>query len=42
MKVKIFACVAMLGAAMLPAVALADDPRDPTMRSAAARGYSPA
>lgn len=37
MKVKIFACVAMLGAAMLPAVALADDPRDPTMRSAAAR-----
>ncbi|HWV12226.1 MAG TPA: hypothetical protein VN110_02925 [Sphingobium sp.] len=37
MKVKIFAYAAMLGAAMLPAVALADDPHDPSMRSAAAR-----
>ena len=37
MKVRIFACVAALGAALLPAVALADDPHDPTMRSAAAR-----
>lgn len=37
MKVRIFACVAALGAALLPAVALADDPHDPTMRSPAAR-----
>ena len=37
MKVKIFACVAAIGAALLPAVALADDPHDPTMRSSAAR-----
>ncbi len=37
MKVKIFACLAAIGAALLPAVALADDPHDPTMRSSAAR-----
>ena len=37
MKISIFACVAALGAALLPAVALADDPHDPTMRSPAAR-----
>ncbi len=37
MKVKIFACVAAIGAALLPAVALADDPHDPTMRSSTAR-----
>ena len=37
MKLNIFACVAALGAALLPAAALADDPHDPSMRSAAAR-----
>jgi hypothetical protein len=36
MRVKAFVCAAIV-AAMVPAVALADDPRDPTMRSAAAR-----
>lgn len=36
MKVNPLVC-AMLFAAMTPAVALADDPRDPAMRNAAAR-----
>lgn len=37
MKIGLFVCAAALGAALLPSVALADDPHDPTMRSAAAR-----
>jgi len=37
MKLGSFICAAMMGASLLPAAALADDPRDPTMRSAAAR-----
>lgn len=36
MRVNLFICAAIV-AAMMPAVALADDPHDPTMRSAAAR-----
>jgi hypothetical protein len=36
MKVSPFICAA-IAAAMMPAVALADDPHDPTMRSPAAR-----
>ena len=36
MKAYPFFCAALV-AAMVPAMALADDPRDPTMRSAAAR-----
>jgi hypothetical protein len=36
MKVNPFVCAAIV-AALMPAVALADDPHDPTMRSAAAR-----
>ena len=36
MRVYLFACAAAV-AAMSPAAALADDPHDPTMRSAAAR-----
>ena len=36
MKIGLLGCVLALGAA-LPTAALADDPRDPTMRSAAAR-----
>jgi hypothetical protein len=36
MRVHLFACAA-LAAAMMPAVALADDPNDPAMRSATAR-----
>lgn len=35
MRIAFFVCAA--AAAVLPAAALADDPRDPTMRSAAAR-----
>lgn len=37
MKIGLPACVLALGAALLPAPALADDPHDPAMRSAAAR-----
>lgn len=37
MKTGLLGCVLALGAALLPAAALADDPRDTTMRSAAAR-----
>lgn len=37
MKIGIIACVAALSAVFLPAVALADDPHDPGMRSSAAR-----
>lgn len=36
MKIKLFACAAAL-CAILPTVALADDPNDPAMRSPAAR-----
>ncbi len=36
MKIKTLVCAAV-AAAMIPAAALADDPRDPEMRSAAAR-----
>ena len=36
MRVNLVACAA-IAAAMMPAAALADDPHDPTMRSAAAR-----
>jgi len=36
-KSSLFACALAMGAALLPAAALADDPRDPTMKSAAAR-----
>jgi hypothetical protein len=38
MRVNPFICAAMV-AAMMPAAALADDPHDPTMRSAAARAH---
>ncbi|KKW93096.1 MULTISPECIES: hypothetical protein [Sphingobium] len=37
MKFGSFACALAMGAAFLPVAALADDPHDPTMRSAAAR-----
>jgi hypothetical protein len=36
MKVNLFVC-ALVGAVLLPAAALADDPNDPSMRNAAAR-----
>ena len=36
MRINPFVCAALV-AAMVPAIALADDPRDPAMRSAAAR-----
>ncbi|MBW8754972.1 MAG: hypothetical protein JF595_12630 [Sphingomonadales bacterium] len=36
MKLKLFVCAA-IAAAVMPAMALADDPNDPAMRSAAAR-----
>lgn len=36
MRINLFICAAIV-AAMMPAVALADDPHDPTMRTAAAR-----
>lgn len=36
MRVSLFVCAA-IAAAMVPAAALADDPHDPAMRSAAAR-----
>lgn len=36
MRINLFVCSAIV-AALIPAVALADDPRDPAMRSAAAR-----
>jgi hypothetical protein len=36
MRVKSFVCAAIV-AVLMPAVAMADDPKDPTMRSAAAR-----
>jgi hypothetical protein len=38
MKVNPFICAALF-AAMMPAAALADDPHDPAMRSAAARAH---
>jgi hypothetical protein len=37
MKLKLFAGALALGCVTMPSVALADDPNDPTMRSAAAR-----
>ena len=37
MKLGSFICAVMMGASLLPGAALADDPHDPTMRSAAAR-----
>jgi hypothetical protein len=37
MKFSISICIAAACAALAPSVALADDPHDPTMRSAAAR-----
>ena len=37
MKAGLFGCALALVAAFVPAAALADDPRDPTMRSAAAQ-----
>lgn len=37
MKFGSFVCALVMSAVLLPAVALADDPNDPTMRSAAAR-----
>jgi hypothetical protein len=37
MKMGLFGCALALGAALMPVAALADDPNDPTMRSAAAR-----
>ncbi|WP_340268448.1 hypothetical protein [Sphingobium mellinum] len=37
MKFGLFVCAAVMAAALLPAVAHADDPNDPSMRSAAAR-----
>lgn len=37
MKFGSFVCALVMGAALLPAAALADDPRDPAMRSGAAR-----
>lgn len=37
MKMKLFAGALALGCAMASSAAYADDPRDPTMRSAAAR-----
>jgi hypothetical protein len=36
-KSVLFACAVAMSASLLPAVALADDPRDPSMKSAAAR-----
>ena len=36
-KLGCVACVLAMGAALLPTAALADDPRDPSMKSAAAR-----
>lgn len=36
-KFGLSVCAFAMGAALLPAAALADDPRDPTMRSAEAR-----
>lgn len=38
MRLSPFVCAA-IAAAMMPAVALADDPRDPSMRNAAARAH---
>ncbi|NIJ15145.1 hypothetical protein [Sphingobium vermicomposti] len=37
MKVGLLGCALALVAALVPAAAMADDPRDPTMRSAAAK-----
>ena len=37
MKTGLFACALALGIALVPAAAFADDPRDPSMRSAEAR-----
>jgi hypothetical protein len=34
---SLFTCILAVGGGLLPAAALADDPRDPSMRSAAAR-----
>ncbi|HEY1124661.1 MAG TPA: hypothetical protein VGE65_03440 [Sphingobium sp.] len=36
-KFSLFTCALAIGVALLPAAALADDPRDPSMKSAAAR-----
>ena len=36
-KSSLFVCAFVMGAGLLSAAALADDPRDPTMKSAAAR-----
>lgn len=37
MKTGLYVCALALGAALIPAAAIADDPHDPLMRSAAAR-----
>lgn len=37
MRFGLLGCALVVGAALLPTVALADDPHDPTMRSAEAR-----
>lgn len=37
MRMMVRVCALVAGVAMVPAAAMADDPRDPTMRSAAAR-----
>lgn len=37
MKFGLFVCAVAMSAALLPATARADDPNDPTMRSASAR-----
>lgn len=37
MRERLLVCALALGAALLPSAAMADDPNDPTMRSAAAR-----
>jgi hypothetical protein len=37
MRERLILCALALGAAMLPATAMADDPHDPAMRTAAAR-----
>lgn len=38
-KFSTFACALAMGAALLPAAALADDPRDPTMHNPAERAH---
>ncbi|WP_176594054.1 hypothetical protein [Sphingobium sp. EM0848] len=39
MKLGSFVCAIAMAASFLPTAALADDPHDPTMRSAAARAH---